>query len=348
MYLRWAMKCSSYLFKRFMHNGLCKSRMLIVKCGPRLLSGVCCYESCLPNCRRFYTWSRRRVGLVTPLFLQAYRFADRVALIDENRMYRYRDIMSLVELLTDRIADHLGGVNDDTAGERVCLLCPNNASHAIAQLAVWMSGSIAVAVSSKHPAAQLEYFLADSQCRMVITTEDFAAKVQPVASKLGVTMLTLAEADYSGTNIKEHLDTESLADSSVDDKLLQQKERHSKRLNRLQQLCDANKFKNKPALIFYTSGTTGSPKVSNLFYVVSTFMPRRSHISGARFTRSLLLASRLPAGRRSAPWDRAMAGLLLCVDSLLNRCYLLVSGSVRVRNGVVGRLGLGFSVKCYG
>jgi len=36
-----------------------------------------------------------------------------------------------------------------------------------------------------------------------------------------------------------------------------------------------------------------------------------------------------------------MAGLLLCIDSLLNRCYLLVSGSVRVRRGVVGRLGLG-------
>ena len=76
-------------------------------------------------------------------------------------------------------------------------------------------------------------------------------------------------------------------------------------------------------------------------FVVSTFTARRSHISGARFTSSPLLASRLPAGRRSAPWDRAMAGLLLCVDSLLNRCYLLVSGSVRVRRGVVGRLGLG-------
>ena len=35
-----------------------------------------------------------------------------------------------------------------------------------------------------------------------------------------------------------------------------------------------------------------------------------------------------------------MVGLLLCVDSLLNCCYLLVSGSVRVRRGVVGRLGL--------
>ena len=33
--------------------------------------------------------------------------------------------------------------------------------------------------------------------------------------------------------------------------------------------------------------------------------------------------------------------LLLFVDSLLNRCYLLVSGSVTARRGVVGRLGLG-------
>ena len=63
---------------------------------------------------------------------------------------------------------------------------------------------------------------------------------------------------------------------------------------------------------------------------MATFTPRRSHISGARFTRSLLLAKRLPAGCRSAPRYRAMAGLLLCVDSLLNRCYLLVSGSVRI------------------
>ena len=64
---------------------------------------------------------------------------------------------------------------------------------------------------------------------------------------------------------------------------------------------------------------------------MSTFTPRSNHISNAMFTRSLLLAVSLAAGRRSAPWDRAMAGLLLFVDSLLNRRYLQVSGSVRVR-----------------
>ena len=64
---------------------------------------------------------------------------------------------------------------------------------------------------------------------------------------------------------------------------------------------------------------------------MATFTPRSNHISNARITHSLLLAVSLAAGRRSALWDRAMAGLLLFVDSFINRCYLLVSGSVRVR-----------------
>ena len=42
--------------------------------------------------------------------------------------------------------------------------------------------------------------------------------------------------------------------------------------------------------------------VAVISYVVATFTPRRSDISGARFTRSPLLASRLPAGCRSALW----------------------------------------------
>ena len=72
---------------------------------------------------------------------------------------------------------------------------------------------------------------------------------------------------------------------------------------------------------------------------------RSSHISSARFTHSLLLAVSLAAGRRSASWGRAMAGLLLFVDSLLNRCYLLVSGSVRVRVSVRARVSARVTVR---
>ena len=35
----------------------------------------------------------------------------------------------------------------------------------------------------------------------------------------------------------------------------------------------------------------------------------------------------------------------MCIASLLNRCYLQVSGSVRVRRGVVGRLGLALGLQ---
>lgn len=261
MYLRWSLQRSPYFLKRFIYDSLCNPRVLLVQCdsGPLLLPRVHSYEVCLSECRHLHTQNRRRVGVITPLFLQAYRFADRIALIDENGVYRYRDLLTCVESLTDRIADNLGGFNDDTSGERVCILCPNNASHVVAQLAASMSGGVAVGVSPLHPAPQIEYFLADSRCRMVITTEELADKVWPVASKLGVALISLKKIDYSGTASEQKADNAS----TYNDKPLQQKEeRHSKRLNRLLQLRNANKFKNKDAFIFYTSGTTGSPKVS--------------------------------------------------------------------------------------
>jgi len=267
MYLGQSLRRLPHIFKRIVPSNLSYRRMLVLKCdshasGPRpFLASVSAYsfELCLSERRTLHTHRRKRVGVVTPLFLRAHLFPDRIALVDENGVYRYGDLMSFAELVTDRIADHLGGPNDDTCGERVCILCPNNASHVVAQLAVWMSGSVAVALSPHHPPTQLEYFITDSQCRMVVTTEDLVDKVQPVASKLGVTLLSLTKSDYCGRQEQEQSYTNSVL---VNDAVSQLKERHAIRLNRLQQLRSANKFKNKQAFIFYTSGTTGSPKVS--------------------------------------------------------------------------------------
>jgi len=79
-----------------------------------------------------------------------------------------------------------------------------------------------------------------------------------------------------------------------------------------------------------------------------SFTPRSIHISNAMFTRSLLAACychQPSQPSRSAVWDRAMAGLLLFVDSFINRCYLLVSGSVRVRVRVSVRVSARVTVR---
>ena len=72
--------------------------------------------------------------------------------------------------------------------------------------------------------------------------------------------------------------------------------------------------------------TSPEPVWSVMFYVVATFTPTSSHISNAGFMHSLLLASNLAAGRRSAPRDRYDGH-----SYFASICYLLVSGSVRVR-----------------
>lgn len=187
-------------------------------------------------------------GFTTPCFLQVSKFLDRIAVVDGHGSHTYEDISYLMNSLTDRLCDELNASKDDSKGERVCILCPNDVSYVVAQLSVWMSGSIAVPLSDKHPPAQLEYFIQDSQCRIVVSSIHFVDILKPITDRLGVSLLIVETADCNSTS--NNVSKNQLPD------------RWSNRINRLQQLRDGNQFKNRKALIVYTSGTTGQPKVS--------------------------------------------------------------------------------------
>ena len=64
---------------------------------------------------------------------------------------------------------------------------------------------------------------------------------------------------------------------------------------------------------------------------MATFTPTRSDISGARFTRSPLLASMAACRLPQCIMVHVRQPYLMCIASLLNRRYIQVSGSVRVR-----------------
>lgn len=150
--------------------------------------------------------------------------------------------------------------------ERVAILCPNDVSYIVAQWASWMSGQISnyiyyifmvlmftcfffffvvVPLSPHHPAAMLEYFLSDSDSKVILTTAQFEDVVLPLAEKLQQKYLLLE--DHVTMNFKP------LGKTSFEDN------DEIEMLNINNNISDDQYF-NSNAMIIYTSGSTGPPK----------------------------------------------------------------------------------------
>ena len=207
-------------------------------------SSSCCH---VPTTK--YIYSTKRINLVTPLFIQAEQHGSKLALIDQHGSHTYDDLLLLTNRLTDKICDLLEADKDDLNKQGIAFLCSNDISYVVSKWSTWMSGGVAVPLCQTHPPAELQYFLKDSKARLVITTEEFADKVDSCVSALGIQHLVLDRKDFIASEGELELH-EDIA------------ERHSVRQHRLHQLLEANKFRKREALSIYTSGTTGRPKVS--------------------------------------------------------------------------------------
>ncbi|XP_063294896.1 malonate--CoA ligase ACSF3, mitochondrial isoform X2 [Pelobates fuscus] len=166
-----------------------------------------------------------------PVFLRAPAFGNKVAFIDHHGQHSYKDLYLQSYSLSKRINQVLGSPNNDCVPDRVSFLCPNDSSYVVCQWAAWMSGAIAVPLCRTHPLPELEYVLQDSQSALVVADEIYKDLMAPLAEKLGISMLTVfgAQPQLSVKKISE-----------VD----------------LHQL----NWKEREAMIVYTSGTTGRPK----------------------------------------------------------------------------------------
>ncbi|MPC22496.1 Acyl-CoA synthetase family member 3, mitochondrial [Portunus trituberculatus] len=143
------------------------------------------YLQLLPRCQPSVKWFRRSLVSTTtttpilPVFKQAERFKDNIALSDQHGEHTYEQIHRLSGHLAWLIQNILG---EDTAQERVAFLCPNDVSYVISQWATWMAGHIAVPLYPRHPPPELEYFVRDSKAAVIITTSEYAPKVKQILS----------------------------------------------------------------------------------------------------------------------------------------------------------------------
>ena len=138
--------------------------------------------------------------LVTPVFLRAQNFGDKVAVVSQHGQYTYNDILNYSAKLVQEISKFVKvqSKKGDNFNPRIAFLCENDLSYVVTQWAVLMAGCVAVPLCKQHPTSELKYFVEDSGASLIIGTAEYSDKVQPIAEQLGVPLMVLTTDDYTG------------------------------------------------------------------------------------------------------------------------------------------------------
>lgn len=152
---------------------------------------------------------------------QVDRTPDKVALTFEERSYTYREL----DQLTNGLAEYLMESKQVRVGENVALLMDNSEWLVITILSVLKCGACYVPINVENPENRIEYYVKDSESRVLITDQEIHLSLSQNQS---VELVDIRE--YKKQPIR----------STV---------RH-----------EINMDQNAKAYIIYTSGTTGNPK----------------------------------------------------------------------------------------
>lgn len=155
-----------------------------------------------------------------PVYSRALEFGDKVAVEDSGGRHTYAQLYRS----SAQLAAQLRQLEQLGPGARVAVLSSSSAQYVTALWAVWMVGGVVVPLCRAHPASSHSYYLQDSGAALVLVTPE----LHPAVADLGV----LVQVVEDGSN-----STEVPADEA-----------------------EAEVAASSPAMILYTSGTTGPPK----------------------------------------------------------------------------------------
>jgi acetyl-CoA synthetase len=172
---------------------------------------------------------------------QADATPDRIALIVEDEdggvtRYSFRDI----QRLSNRLANVLvaSGVK---RGDRVGVLLPQSVEAAVAHVAAWKAGFVSIPLFTLFGEDALEFRLADSGARAVVTDTENLGKVEAIRDRLP-DLGALVVAGAGRADSLALVDFWSALDRASDS------------------FAPVNTRADDPGVIIYTSGTTGNPK----------------------------------------------------------------------------------------
>ena len=161
----------------------------------------------------------------------AHHFPDRPALHFEGQSWSYDQLHTEIKRAANGFADL--GIG---RGDRVAIWLPNTAVFIIAYFAIHKLGAVAVTINTALKAEEMQFILADSGAKLLITAAALYATLS--SSELAkIEHVVLIEGEAAGTIPFATL----LEEAATTD-------------------CDVEMAADDPALLLYTSGTTGFPK----------------------------------------------------------------------------------------
>ncbi|MCU0591742.1 MAG: long-chain fatty acid--CoA ligase [Desulfobacterales bacterium] len=188
-------------------------------------------------------------------------FPDKPAISFEGSTLTYRDLNARIDRLANALA-----ANGVGRGQCVALYLPNIPAFAICYLATVRIGAIALSINSMYKSEELNYILNDSGSVLIATTGELLSNI-PLSACPTVKQVIVCEGDPQGH-------------PTLDDWLEQASDRRT----------HADMNPNDPAVLLYTSGTTGFPKGATLSHgnVVSNAWATVHHSGFTRDDRMIL------------------------------------------------------------
>ncbi|WP_047153938.1 class I adenylate-forming enzyme family protein [Aneurinibacillus tyrosinisolvens] len=177
------------------------------------------------------------------------RFPDKIALVHEEQRLTYGELQKQVDSIAYELRHHYGVQK----GDRVALLLMNGIPFVASVYAAFQIGAVAVPLNTKLRAQELEFMLQNSGAKLLITNPEWWPDVSAV--------LDSTEVQYTFITGNEELPQGTQPYSC----LIQ---------NPAPQVIREEVDEHDPALIMYTSGTTGRPKgaVNTHFNLIHTAM----------------------------------------------------------------------------
>jgi len=149
-----------------------------------------------------------------------HRLSNKICLEDELGNHSYQQIYAKAKNLAQVLKEE-----NVTPGTSVAFMSGNNNEYIVAQWAVWLVGGVAVPLCSSHPTSSIRYYLEDSKAGLTLVTQACKEKLDPLLQDFKVVPFS------------------SCADES-----------------RNEDLNEVDLSGTDPAMVLYTSGTTGPPK----------------------------------------------------------------------------------------